>query len=336
MKSLLDIQQDIRDLELSVKEITKTIRSLHTDIENIRDSSDIAELDYARIEMLSRQLPFGKHPLNKLEDRTCCKIYLEMLLNIVCLDLESENIINRLVFLQWLQIQSRVNWTLEELYKDCMKRNRKIYYEFAEAVHKKYWSYFMVDALITANIGGRANREILEYIVDLNTILGNSKDSLRTYSLISRIVLQQNVEGISKVYLPDVYQCLENYGFYVSADVIEQVKCAFRDIVVELRDNETKEFKWKVKQRTKVEKGDLIALYKRYAYKKEPCKKEVGKRVSWTARSGVEPELVTEEIKAASSGVIFQFKADNTYYGVIAFEADNKDSIKAWVKANRR
>ena len=91
MKSLLDIQQDIRDLELSAKEITKSIRSLHTDIENIRDSSDIAELDYARIEMLSRQLPFGKHPLNKLEDRTCCKIYLEMLLNIVCLDLESEN-----------------------------------------------------------------------------------------------------------------------------------------------------------------------------------------------------------------------------------------------------
>ena len=44
MKSLLDIQQDIRDLELSAKEITKSIRSLHTDIENIRDSSDIAEL----------------------------------------------------------------------------------------------------------------------------------------------------------------------------------------------------------------------------------------------------------------------------------------------------
>ena len=43
----------------------------------------------------------------------------------------------------------------------------------------------------------------------------------------------------------------------------------------------------------------------------------------------------TTTIKAPLAGTIYQFRDNNTYYGVIAHEADNKDSIKAWVKAVR-
>lgn len=43
----------------------------------------------------------------------------------------------------------------------------------------------------------------------------------------------------------------------------------------------------------------------------------------------------SEEIKAPASGVIYQFRDNNTNYGVIAHELDNKDAIKFWVKAGR-
>lgn len=43
----------------------------------------------------------------------------------------------------------------------------------------------------------------------------------------------------------------------------------------------------------------------------------------------------SEEIKTPVSGVIFRFRNNNTNYGVIAHEQDNKDSIKSWVKARR-
>lgn len=321
MKSLLDIQQDIRNLELSVKEITENIRSIQSDIEEIRDSSDIGELDYEQIELLSRQIPFGEHPLERLDDGRSCRIYLELLLNIVRLDLEAENEINRLVFINWLRIQARLSWSLEELYKDCFTRGKELYYEFAEEVPTEYWNYFMVDSLIVANIGGKANLEILEYIVDLSTILGISKDNLLTFSLIARIVLCQNIDNINRTYMKNVQSCLKRYRFYVSDDVIKVSMEALRDIVVELHDDEVIEFRWKVWQMSKVEKGQLIAEYWKLK----------GSSVLRTVRPGE-----AEEIRATSSGMLFQFRDNNTYYGVIAHESDNKGSIKAWVKANRR
>lgn len=314
MKSLLDIQQDIRNLELSVKDITENIRSIQSDLEEIRGSSDVGELDYEQIELLARQLPFRKHPLDKLEDGRSCRIYLELLLNIVRLDLEAENAVNRLVFINWLQIQARLSWSLEELYKDCFTRGKELYYEFVEVVPTKYWNYFIVDALIIANIGGKANREILEYIVDLSTILGISKDKLRISSLIAQIVLCQNIGDINITYTPDVMEYLKKYRFYISDDIIKMSMEAMRDIVVELRDDEVKEFRWKVKQMSMVEKGELIAEY------------YMG--YGWEKRKMIH--------RATSSGKLFQFRNNNTNYGVIAYEADDKDSIRAWVKANRR
>lgn len=72
---------------------------------------------------------------------------------------------------------------------------------------------------------------------------------------------------------------------------------------------------------SKVEKGQLIAEY--WKLKESSMLR--------TVRPGE-----AEEIRATSSGMLFQFRDNNTYYGVIAHESDNKGSIKAWVKANRR
>lgn len=235
MKSLLDIQQDIRNLESSVKEITESIRSIHSDIEEIRGSSDSVELDYKQIEILAGQLPFGKHPLDKLEDGRSCQFYLEMLLNIVRLDLEGENTVNRLVFIQWLQMQSKINWSLEELYMDCFTRSKELYYEYAETVDTKYRSYFMLDALIVANIGGKANREILEYIVDLSSILGITKENLQTVSVIARIVLCQNADGIAQAYLAEVCGELKKYRFYINKDIYIDIYRECEAALIDLR-----------------------------------------------------------------------------------------------------
>ena len=112
MKSLLDIQQDIRVLEKNIQEINKCVKTINTDIETIRNSSEGVALDYSKIELLAKQIDFGKHPLDKLKDGRACQIYLEMLLNIVRLDQDEESVVNRMVFVQWLQIQSKIDWSL--------------------------------------------------------------------------------------------------------------------------------------------------------------------------------------------------------------------------------
>lgn len=323
MKSLLDIQQEIRTLENSVQQIMGSIKNINADIDNIRNSSEVGVLDFYKIEILAKQFDFGKHPLDKLEDGRACQVYLEMLLNIVRLDFYGEVTVNRMVFIKWLQLQSRIDWSLEDLYKDSFKIEKQSYYDLLEAIPKKYREYFVVDSLIVANIAGNANREIYEYIADIVSVLGISADEVKDLALISRVALNQNIEGISREQLEVIYNKAKEYSYFIHNNIVEEGIKALRVIEVELPDIYVGDFKWKVKQHQKVRSGDVIATCKIYKNKKGGFGFHNPK------------DYKEEEIKATVSGTIFQFRDNNTNYGVIAHEQDNKDSIKAWVKARK-
>lgn len=318
MKSLLDIQQDVRKLENSVQEIVESIKNVSADIDNIRNSSEGLLLDFSKIEVLAKQIEFGTHPLAKLKDGHICQVYLEMLLSIVQLDSDEKVTINRMVFIQWLQIQARIDWTLEDLYKDSFKIDKKSYFEFVDLIPKEYKEYFFVDALIVANIAGNANEEIYEYIADIVTILGISEKNIKALALVAMLALSQRIDGIGCEALEVVLDKAKGYSHYIKSEFTEDIKKTLRVIVVELHDSVAKNFKWKVQQQQKVQYGDVIATYQRekksrgYSYIKN---------------------YELEEIRASVPGTIFQFRNNNTYYGVIAHEGDNKDSIKTWVKA---
>lgn len=324
MKSLLDIQQDIRKLESIAKNLADNIRAINSDIEEIKNSAQSVDIDYSKIEVLAEQIAFNKHPLGKLKDERVCKVYLEMLLNIIRLEPEQIVTVNRLVFLQWLLIRSGIDWSLEDLYKDCLKMSKASYYEFGESIPIKYREHFMVDALILANINGCTNREIMEYVAELCVILGMGKEKLRILSVISRMALNQNVMGISRSDLSDAYASIELYNHYLSPNLVKQAKKTLRNIAVKLGD-EFVGFKWEVKNMQMVEEGDVIATYWREGKGAKTCR-----------YSGSQNENKRKKVLAHSSGKLFQFRDGCINYGVIAHENDNKDSIKAWVKDKKK
>lgn len=302
VKSLLDIQTEIRELENSVKIISESIRRIDNDIETLRGIDDDNDIDYNTIEVLARHIKFGKHPLADSDDRYACKIYIEMLLNIVRQDYASEETVERLVFIQWLQKQSGIGLSLKELLKDCYQMKTDSYYEFAELIPAKLRERFVVDALIIANIAGDANKETLEYIVDLCEIIGIEKNVFRELSLVARTALCQNIGKMKGEDFDKVLKKAKFYRYYISEDILPQ-----RKIEVSVKNKEVINFKWEVKQGSKVKAGDIIATYNNFFH-------------------------AFKEIKATSTGTIFQFKDNSTYYGVISNENDNKDSIKSWVK----
>lgn len=60
-KSLLDIQQEIRELDGKVKDISFAIAEIYDEIDELRnDETD--SIDYEAIRLMSRHLSFGKHP----------------------------------------------------------------------------------------------------------------------------------------------------------------------------------------------------------------------------------------------------------------------------------
>ena len=311
MKSLLDIQQDIRRLEKCMQEISEDMQTINSDIDSLRNTSETTEGDFSKIETLARQIDFDKHPLSKLNDNRVCRVYLEMLLNLVRLDADEETTVNRLVFIQWLQIQSRIDYSLEDLYKECFKTDKKIIFEFLEIMPEEYKEYFLVDALIVANISGEANAALLNYIADIIDIFGLAHEKVKELAIISKMVLSQSVDGIKREYLNRVD--LESFSHYIRNDIVQDILNTIRVIAVAVRDSSVYSFSWTTKQFQEVKCGDIIAKYrKNWMYGSDP-----------------------EKVKAPVSGTIFQFKYNNTYYGVISYENDNKDSIKSWVKMRR-
>lgn len=316
MKGLLDIQQDIRKLEGRVEEITENIRTLSSDIEDMRNSTQDMDIDYSKTKILARQIPFKSHPLGELHDERLQRIYLELLLSIVRLDTEQETMVSRMIFLQWLQMQSQVDWPLAELYKESFKIDKNVYYEFADALSDKYKEYFIVDALIIANINGKANRAVMEYIADLSAVFGIGKEKLRRLSIISHMVLIQNIPEVSRKDLYELFWSIKtSWNYYLGRNIAEQARNSLRVVEVKKPDRNNMEYKWKVKQQEMVKEGDILAecIYGTF----------------WSDRKSV-------KLKATVFGKIFQFRHNSTNYGVIAHESDNKDSIKDWVKAAER
>lgn len=321
MKSLLDIQQDIRDLEADVKEITERIRNISSDIDDMRNVDPRMEFDYGRIEILAGQIPFARHPLDELEDGRACLIYLEMLLNIVRMDHEIGVTVNRLIFIQWMQIQSRIDRPLKELVEDTYRTQADLFEEFAQIVPKEYMDVFVLDALIVANIGGEANGETLEYLAEVSALLGIDAEKLRMLAQIARAVLCQKFGGMEKEQLREVLKYTNEFKFYLDADIIEKAVQEQREIIVELDD--LSELKWVVKHNQKVQKGDIVAII--YAWRKQSDGKDYFWRLETRTR-------YRAELKAPSSGTIFQFRHNNMNYGVISIETDSRESIKAWIK----
>lgn len=320
MKSLLDLQQDIRNLERNIMEITCAVKEINADIENMRTANQNTDMDYSKIELLAQNITFSKHPIDKLEDGRACQIYLEMLLNMVRLDPECEVTINRLVFIQWLQKESKLDWSLEDLYKDCFTINSDVYHEMVDAIPKKFRDYFMVDLLIVANIGGAANVEIYEYIAGIASIFGLDKNKISLLSQVAKVALCQQIVRMNKKEMDEFQIVAHSFKYYIGADLLDAGIKSMRQIVVELSDNDASNFKWKVKQGQEVSKGDVLATYRKAAR---------------TKGYSFSTDYVTEEILAPLSGTIFQFRNNCINYGVIAYENDNKDSIKAWVKERR-
>ena len=302
-KSLLDIQREVRELDHRVKDLSSSITAIYDEIDALRDD-DVGNIDYEMIRVVSRQITFEQHPLGRLDDIYARKLYMEALLSLVHTDRGSDASINRLIFIQWILTQSKMNETLEDLYRDTFNISTNTFRDLLEFLPTQYRLYLVVDSLIVANICGQASSEVLNYVVNLCDILGVGKEQLRSLSIIAKGVLRQNLGRIRKEDLQELLSQSKEFQYYLNDKMLSEVLRAQRTVVVEAPDLTHRSFKWKVRQQAEVRKGELIATY----------------------RNG--REII--QVKASAAGTLFQFRNNNINYGVISHESDNKNSIKAW------
>ena len=162
-------------------------------------------------------------------------MYIEMLLSIVRLDQDSRATVNRLIFIQWLQIQSRIDWTLEDLFVDACKIQLDSYTEFIETIPRQYAESFMLDAFIVANMGGIPNREILEYLAEMSAILGIEIERVQILSSVAYAVLCRKFRRMKREEAEKILDCAQKYKYYIS-DVFKNAMRMQRKIVVQFPD----------------------------------------------------------------------------------------------------
>lgn len=326
MKSLLDIQKDVRNLENDIAMISANIKQINDDIDELRNHDESIDFDYDEIRKLSRIIPFKKHPISRIDDTDIAQLYLEILLNIIKFDDKNEDdkIDTRLVFIQWLLENSKTNMSLEELIVNSLRVKNDDFDKIAAQLNKKYKEHLVVDLLIVANMNGVFNEEECDYVVNMLTILGVESTKLKTLALIAKMVLCQKTFEFDCSLGNDLIKELRSYRHYAltnindsvsSTDMIEEVIKSMRTIVVKVHSEDAISFKWKYKQHEQVTRGVVVATYQ-----------EQRKRKGYS---------VTKEIISPADGTLFQFRDNNVIYGVISHESDSKDSIKQWIKSSR-
>lgn len=340
MKSLLDIQKDIREMEQTSRELSERLAEISRDVQVLRESDDDREMDYELIRTLAANMPFTTHSLSNLMDGYSCKIYIELLLCILRLD--NCDVVEKMIFVQWILEKSRVDITLRDAYTESLTLEKEIFSEAARLWDKDHKLYFLVDALLVSHFTGSANAETTEYIAHLCTILGLNEYEVSACTYIAKCVLCQRVAWVDQRKAVVILLWFDKFQYYLREcdrdELLDRFCSCFseedrnkilekrRDVCIEipdekLCDKKSDSFKWKVKPGAYVEKGQSIAT----------CKVGSGEIHGWERTGSRE---MTK--KAASSGYLFQFRNDHITYGVISVESDDKDSIKAWVKERRR
>ena len=196
---------------------------------------------------------------------------------------------------------------LPKLLHDANQITMQTFEKIDQLLPKATQEQLIVDSLILANFTGQATQSALEYIVNLCMICNVPEKNLRTFSQIAKSVLQQKSNFYKKKNASILsYRSLFNH--YLSPQQRDTLTQAQRYLVVEIPDSAVSQFRWKVKQQATVQKGDLIATYRK-----------------------IRNSNTTTNIIAHTSGVLFQFRSNKTIYGVISTAYDNKNDIRAWI-----
>lgn len=303
MNNLFELQKEVRRISNQAAALSASLNAIEQKIAQFGEPT-VQSSDFEKIKLLATHFPFQSHPILAASWQVA-SIYLKILAKIIVLSGDQQAHIDQLVFLQWICIQASVD--LPKLLHDANQVTMQIFEKIDQLLPKATQEQLIVDSLILANFTGQATQSALEYIVNLCMICNVPEKNLRTFSQIAKSVLQQKSNFYKKKNASILsYRSLFNH--YLSPQQRDTLTQAQRYLVVEIPDSAVSQFRWKVKQQATVQKGDLIATYRK-----------------------IRNSNTTTNIIAHTSGVLFQFRSNKTIYGVISTAYDNKNDIRAWI-----
>jgi len=311
MKSLLDIQQTIRELDNTIKNVQQSLVDVCDEIDELRNQKANKTVDYDEIAAMAKEIQLKKSPLARKSEDIKEK-YIELILSSVNFENDEEHFIEKLVFVAALKDALNVETTIDVLHKRSYLVDKNFYECLVEELTSDNKQYLIVDMLIVANLKGQASSVILEYIADIASAFEMSEDDVKDAVLVAKLVLTQSFDNLKKDKSIKIFNYIHKFKHYFDKNIVNEFTEAFRVITVEHSHDPSYNFRWKVQQGSTVKAGELVA--------------------EAIPGFGIMTAKKTKKYYAKAEGSIYQFVLNKTDYGIISTPKDNKDSIKAWVK----
>ena len=169
------------------------------------------------------------------------------------------------------------------------------------------------------------NNCVIKNSIILNEVYIGDNTYIENCIVLAKIALEQSVENIESADMERVMPFIHKYEYCIAKDIMEIVDPKCRVVCVDINDNDLRadsSFTWLVKQRSMVNKGDVIAKYRR---------KQGPTQTAYASKNG---KLFRFRLCKKKDSSTFSFWGIESYtrIGVISHPSDTEKEIKQWLK----
>lgn len=220
-------------------EISINAKQLYEDLKDLEQSSKkekLNNIDFNYFRGAAKHNAFNEHIL-KNENEYIQKNYLYLISSLLMFNNKEEVKNSQFLYIARLVVGfSNKNLDIENIYANAMIMDGKQISDCIEAI-KEYKDVFVVDSLICANIEGKANDEILEYLSEIYFIMGVKYNEFNELLNLCNAILENSSEKICEIEI----RTIGRYRHHINKMFKEKVFYDLEDI-------------------SKDEKGDILLL----------------------------------------------------------------------------
>lgn len=211
MKTIAELQQEIRSMQTVLQEINNRLSNIDDELLNYKDSG-IRDSNYKRIYEIADSMPIIQHPIIHYGYTVKNSYFAILILVATCEDSINDE---QLLFLQRM-VMADSQRTSIDLYMAGIRSVsiENVIFKMPDDV-KNLSNQLVLDMLMVANLGKVKTRNTFEIIASVVAVLGVESRIVTNISSVSKTILMQDIKIISMENIEVIVSDDLQFGYYL-------------------------------------------------------------------------------------------------------------------------
>ena len=213
----------LTDLQVELRSIEEHIERLYVEIETMKPKSINEEQKaFLKITRQAKQYPITVESLN-LASHSQKILFISVLAHIISID--EDNLYEKLLYLCRISYGCGLRFDAAEIYKVGLKFDEEEVGRINEELTELRY-VLLVEALIVANVTGKASSIILSEIAEIATLLNCNRMELQTISQVAKSKLTQNLDLLHELNITKIVNFHNVFDDYIPHEWIVKQRVA--------------------------------------------------------------------------------------------------------------